>query len=137
MNKDFLNNYKQFVEAVTSDDSNDFDSFIKRLHTLREERDDINIPLLLTSGIGLSDEGGEFGGIVKKVLFHGKPLSDENLDHLRSELGDIIWYWINACRALNVDPYQVIEKNVDKLEARYPSGSFDIWHSENRKEGDI
>jgi hypothetical protein len=27
--------------------------------------------------------------------------------------------------------------NVEKLEARYPGGSFDVHKSENRKEGDL
>jgi hypothetical protein len=53
------------------------------------------------------------------------------------ELGDIAWYWINACRALGYDPNDVIAENVKKLEARYPGGTFDPYYSENRKAGDL
>ena len=134
MTEDTLNNYKNFVEAVTSDASNDIDVLIERLRVLKNS--DVNISLMLTAGIGMADEGGEFLGIVKKVLLHGKPLTDDVQDHLRSELGDVMWYWVNGCRALDIDPYEVMEKNVKKLEARYPGGSFDIYNSENRTKGD-
>ena len=75
--------------------------------------------------------------IVKKLLFQGKPLTEENLFHMKRELGDIMWYWVNACRALNLDPNDVIAENVRKLEARYPGGHFDAFHSENRLQGDL
>lgn len=130
-----LNLYKDFVQEVTSDESNNFDAFIARLHDLNKT--DVNIPLLLTAGIGLASEGGEFNEIVKKAIFQKKPLNPENIHHLQSELSDILWYWINGCRALNVDPNEVIAWNIKKLEARYPGGKFDAYYSENRKEGDI
>ena len=79
----------------------------------------------------------EFQEIVKKILFQGKKLSEENHFHMKRELGDIIWYWINACRALGYDPNEVIAENVTKLESRYPGGHFDAFYSENRKEGDL
>jgi len=97
----------------------------------------INVPLLLTSAIGLGSEGGEFQEIVKKVMFQGKPLTEENVFHMKRELGDIMWYWTNACNALGLDPNEVIAENVTKLEARYPGGKFDAHYSENRKEGDL
>ena len=137
MSENFLNNYKDFVEEVTSEASDDFQAFVERLYQLKKENEEINLPLLLTAGIGMADEGGEFLGIVKKVMFHGKPMSEDNKAHLKSELGDVAWYWINGCRALGVDPYEVMADNVKKLEARYPGGSFDVYHAENRKDGDI
>ena len=48
-----------------------------------------------------------------------------------------MWYWISACRALNLDPNEVINENVKKLKSRYPDGQFDLFFSENRKEGDL
>jgi len=140
-----LNKYSEFVEAVTSRDSNDLASFINRLDYLDGMWDDkleekgpmINVPLLLTSAIGLGSETGEFQEIVKKLFFQGKPLTEENKFHMKRELGDIMWYWTNACRALNLDPNDVISENVTKLKARYPSGDFDPFYSENRKEGDL
>ena len=97
----------------------------------------VNVPLLLCGAIGLGSETGEFQEIVKKCVFQGKPLSEETKFHMIRELGDIMWYWINACRALELDPNDVVAENVKKLEARYPGGQFDVFYSENRKEGDL
>jgi NTP pyrophosphatase (non-canonical NTP hydrolase) len=97
----------------------------------------VNISLLNTAAIGLGSETGEFQEIVKKILFQNKPLNEENIFHMKRELGDIMWYWVNACRSLNLDPNDVIAENVEKLKARYPGGEFDPWYSENRKEGDL
>lgn len=131
-----LKKYQNFVQAVTSRESNHTDSFIIHLENLAQNSK-INPALLLTSGIGLASEGGEFNEIIKKMMFQGKPITDENIFHMKRELGDIIWYWINACRALNFDPNEVIAENVKKLESRYPGGKFDSYYSENRKEGDL
>jgi NTP pyrophosphatase (non-canonical NTP hydrolase) len=136
-----LNKYKDFVAAVTSNTSNDLYTFSENAHALelRAAIDDIhlNFPLLLTAAIGLSSEGGEFSEIVKKMAFQGKPYNEDTRFHMKRELGDIIWYWINACRALGYDPNDIIAENVKKLEARYPGGAFDPFYSENRKEGDL
>tara|TARA_R110000822_G_scaffold292335_1_gene414323 strand:+ start:405 stop:803 length:399 start_codon:yes stop_codon:yes gene_type:complete len=129
-----LNKYKEFVQAVTSDESNDTEMMILRV---RELEKDVNVSLLLTGAVGLSAEGGEFMEIVKKAIFQGKPMNDENIFHMKRELGDIMWYWINSCRALGLDPNDVIAENVHKLESRYPGGSFDAHYSENRKDGDL
>ena len=93
--------------------------------------------LLLTGAIGIASEGGEFSEIVKKCIFQGKPLDDETKFHAKRELGDIAWYWINSCRALGLDPNEVIAENVNKLKKRYPGGEFDVYYSENRKQGDL
>jgi NTP pyrophosphatase (non-canonical NTP hydrolase) len=131
-----LNKYKDFVEEVTSNESNMIGMFTNRINELNDTTD-VNIPLLLTAAIGLAAEGGEFCEIPKKVLFQGKPLDNDTIFHMKRELGDVLWYWINACRALNLDPNEVVAENVRKLEARYPGGSFDVLFSENRKEGDL
>ena len=139
-----LNRYKDFVEAVTSKPSNDLTTFMDRCDELDGNYigdgvhgPDINVPLLLTACLGLAAESGEFIEVPKKMFFQGKPLNDENVFHMKRELGDIMWYWINACRALNLDPNDVIDENVRKLENRYPGGSFDAHYSENRKPGDL
>ena len=134
-----LNKYKDFVEAVTSRPSNDLTDFINRLDNLdgNDGGPDINVPLLITACMGLAAEAGEFIEVPKKIIFQGKPLDAENVFHMKRELGDVMWYWINACRALNLDPNDVIDENVRKLESRYPGGSFDAHYSENRKQGDI
>lgn len=140
-----LNRYSEFVGAVTSEPSKDLTTFINRLDQLDAnfnfETDthgpDVNIPLLITAALGLAAETGEFCEIPKKMLFQGKPLTEENVFHMKRELGDVMWYWINACRALNLDPDAVIEENVNKLMSRYPGGTFNVHSSENRQQGDI
>ena len=131
-----LNRYMEFVSAVTSRESNDFERFAARLIELQRESN-VNLSLLLTGVIGLGAESGELQEIVKKMVFQGKPLTEDNIFHMKRELGDIMWYWINTCRALGLDPNDVIAENVRKLEARYPGGSFDAYYSENRKTGDL
>ena len=135
-NKVNLKSYQDFVEAVTSNEANQLTSFIDRLDTLSETTD-VNIPLFLNSAIGMAAEGGEFEEKTKKVCFQGKPLDADTIFHAKRELGDIMWYWMNACRSLNLDPNDVIAENVHKLESRYPGGSFDVHYSENREEGDL
>ena len=131
-----LNKYAEFVEAITSPASNDLPSFINSVHRV-EVNSDVNLPLLLTGAMGMCGEAGEFSEIIKKVVFHGKELTQEVHDHLVKELGDVIWYWTNTCRALGVSQEEVIVRNMEKLMPRYPGGVFSIDASENRKEGDI
>ena len=135
MNQVDLNKYKEFVEGVTSQQSNETESLCNQLQSL--EQQGVNMALLLTGSIGIASEGGEFSEIVKKCIFQGKPLDADTQFHIKRELGDIMWYWINSCRALGLDPNDVIEENVNKLKSRYPGGEFDVHYSENRKEGDL
>lgn len=135
MTEQVLKNYQKFVDQVTSEPSKNNEAFIARIREL--DAQGVDVARLLTGGIGLGSETGETQEIVKKIMFHGKPYNEENVFHLKRELGDILWYWINTCTALNLDPYEIIEENVKKLEARYPGGKFSIWHSENRKAGDL
>ena len=127
--------YAQFVDGVTSEPSKDFDAFIYRLQELNGENSDIQ--RLLTAAVGLSAESGELTEIVKKIIFQGKPYNDDNIYHMKRELGDIMWYLAQACMALNTNFNEILEMNVDKLKARYPGGEFDVYKSENRKEGDL
>ena len=136
MSKIDLNKYQEFVEAVTSEQSNDTIQMHLAMTEL-EAVSGVNMSLLLTGAVGISAEGGEFMEIVKKCIFQGKPLDEDTQFHAKRELGDIMWYWINSCRALNLDPNEVIAENVRKLEKRYPGGSFDAYYSENRQDGDL
>ena len=126
--------YSVFVDAVKSDCSKDFVSLAERMGEL--DREGANIERLTTSGVGLAAESGEFLEIVKKMVFQGKPWNDDNREHLIIELGDAMWYVAQACMALDVSFDEVIERNVSKLEKRYPGGSFDVHYSENRQKGD-
>jgi NTP pyrophosphatase (non-canonical NTP hydrolase) len=127
--------YLQFVDAVTSEESKDYESFIARLEDL--DKEDFPTERLLTAAVGMSAEAGEFTEVIKKMIFQGKPVNEENLFHLKRELGDIMWYVAQACMGLNVSFNEIVEMNVEKLQARYPGGSFDVHYSENRKEGDL
>ena len=127
--------YLEFVKGVTSNESLDYASLLSRTNKLEIE-DDCNIPQLLTAALGLTAEAGEFTEIVKKMVFQGKPYSEDNREHLIIELGDILWYVAQATQALGVSFNDVIETNVKKLEKRYPSGEFDVFLSENRAADD-
>jgi len=127
--------YEKFVDAVTSDESTDFLALSDRLVEL--DRKGANIERLLTAGVGINAEGGEFLEIVKKMIFQGKPFDAHNKEHMIIELGDLMWYVAQACMALEIDFEDVIARNVQKLEKRYPGGKFDIYYSENRAEDDL
>lgn len=127
-----LTRYMEFVASITSNESNDFEFFVNRLHELQNSN--VNLPLLLTAGIGLSSESGEFLEYLKKIVFQKKPLTEENKEKMISELGDCFWYLVNGCRALGVDPNDVVKENINKLIQRYPAGQFDEYYSENRNQ---
>ena len=126
--------YTEFVNAVTSSESKDYAAFDKRVFELTES---VPVERLLTAALGICAEGGEFTEVVKKIVFQGKPVNEDNIFHMKRELGDIMWYVAQACMALDTTFDEVIEMNVEKLKARYPGGEFDVHFSENRKEGDL
>ena len=127
--------YTGFVDAVTSNESKGSDAFTVRLRELYSEG--LPVERLLTAAVGMSAESGEFTEIVKKMIFQGKPVNEENLFHLKRELGDVMWYVAQACMALDTSFDEIVEMNVEKLKKRYPGGEFDVHKSENRKEGDL
>ena len=129
-----LDKYALFVDGVTSGSSKDYQCFIESLSSL--DAKGTNIERLLTAAVGISAEGGEFMEIVKKMVFQGKPWNDDNREHLIIELGDVMWYVMQACMALDVSIEDVVAGNVDKLKKRYPGGEFDVYKSENRAAND-
>ena len=131
-----LNKYQEFVQAVTSEESNSTKAMTDRIEQLSNESD-VNLSLLMTAAVGLAAETGEFAELPKKIIFQGKDLSEDAIFHMKRELGDVMWYWVNACRALNINPNDVILENINKLKSRYPGGEFDAFYSENRKDGDL
>ena len=134
MSKVNFERYQEFVSAVTSDASTNFVDFADRIGDL--DRQGANIERLLTAGVGINAEGGEFLEIIKKMVFQGKPWNGDNREHLIIELGDILWYVAQATMALGISFDEVIATNVKKLEKRYPGGEFDVFKSENRAAGD-
>ena len=126
--------YALFVDGVTSHPSKDFECFIESVSSLNAKG--ANIERLTTAAVGISAEGGEFMEIVKKMVFQGKPWNDDNREHLIIELGDVMWYVMQACAALEVPIEEVVAGNVEKLKKRYPGGEFDVYKSENRAADD-
>ena len=133
--KKFFTTYTDFVTKVTSEPSIDLEALMRSFNEI-EESSDIKTPRLLTAALGLGSETGEFVEIVKKMFLQGKPPSEDNIFHMKRELGDIMWYWVTACAALELDPYEVISENQEKLAARYGE-KFEVQRSEVRKEGDL
>ena len=128
--------YLDFVHDVTSTESLDYAALLTRMNKLELE-DDCNLSQLLTAALGLTAESGEFSEVVKKIILQGKPYNEDNVFHMKRELGDICWYIAQACMALDTTFDEIIEMNVDKLKKRYPGGEFNVHQSENRKEGDL
>lgn len=129
------NKYIEFVKATTSAPSLDYPTLSARLSAL--EAEGANVTQLLTAALGLTAEAGEFTEVVKKIFLQGKPYTEENVFHMKRELGDICWYLAQACMALDVNFREIMEMNYEKLSARYPEGAFDVYRSENRAEGDL
>ena len=103
---------------------------------LGRQHPDIGWSRLMTSAIGMLAESGEFAEVMKKILFQGKEMNEENRFHMKRELGDVLWYWIQGCMALGYTPEEVMQENIKKLEKRYPNG-FEVARSEKREVGDI
>ena len=131
-----INDYGKFVDSTTSSESKYTGDLIMRLTTLQTQHKDIAWSRLMTSAIGMLAESGEFAEIMKKILFQGKVMNEDNRFHMKRELGDVLWYWIQGCIALGYEPEEVMQENIKKLESRYPNG-FEIARSEKREEGDI
>ncbi len=130
-----INDYAKFVDTTTSNESKDFLAFIGSTSKL-ESHDSINVARVMTSAIGMLAESGEFTEILKKMVFQGKEFNEANRFHMKRELGDILWYWIQGCIALGYTPDEVMDENIKKLEARYPNG-FEVSKSEVRADNDI
>jgi|TARA_A100001201_G_C3990781_1_gene171520 NTP pyrophosphatase (non-canonical NTP hydrolase) len=130
-----MDNYIDFVKQTTSAPSLDYAVMAARLAEL--EVNDVNTTQLLTAALGLTAEAGEFTEVVKKIVFQGKPYNEDNVFHMKRELGDICWYLAQAFMALDTNFDEILDMNIEKLSARYPEGTFDAYYSENRKEGDL
>ncbi len=130
-----INDYSKFVDSTTSRESANFLGFIGRASEI-EVMDNMNLPRLMTSAIGMMAESGEFAEVMKKIIFQGKEFNEDERFHMKRELGDVLWYWCQGCMALGYKPEEVIEENIRKLEKRYPNG-FEVARSEERDEGDI
>ena len=130
-----INDYANFVVSTTSQESLHTEVLVDRLTGLHTEHN-IEFSQLLTAAIGMQAESGEFSEVIKKIIFQGKEYNEDERFHLKRELGDVLWYWVQGCSALGYTPQEVMEENIKKLEARYPDG-FEAARSEVRADGDI
>jgi len=130
------NKYIEFVRQTTSPASSDFAQLLSRMTEL-EAANDADVPRLLTAALGISAECGELVEIIKKILLQGKSYNEDNVVHMKKEAGDVLWYMSQLCIALNTSFEELMEINYQKLSARYPEGTFSVYKSENRAEGDI
>ena len=129
------NKYIEFVRQTTSPASSEYPKLVDRLNELKAQGADVS--RLMTAAFGMSAEAGEFTEVVKKIILQGKPYTEENIFHMKRELGDLCWYLAQACMALDITFEEVLEMNYEKLSARYPEGTFNVYRSENRIEGDL
>ena len=130
-----FNDYAKFVVSTTSDESLSTLKLAERLLKLQTHTE-TEWSQLLTASIGMQAESGGLSEIIKKIIFQGKEFNEAERFHLKRELGDVLWYWVQGCTALGYTPQEVMEENINKLESRYPNG-FEAIRSEVRKEGDI
>jgi NTP pyrophosphatase (non-canonical NTP hydrolase) len=130
------NEYADFVKSTTSRESLRTEVMMDRMLGLQRSNEETQFSQLLTASIGMQAESGEFSEVIKKVIFQGKDWNEENRFHLKRELGDVLWYWVQGCMALGYTPEEVLEENIRKLSNRYPHG-FEVLRSEEREEGDI
>jgi len=131
-----FNDYAKFVVSTTSEESLDTVKLCEKLVNLSLDHPLTEFSQLLTASIGMQAESGEFSEVIKKIIFQGKPFNGDERYHLKRELGDVLWYWVQGCTALGYTPQEVMEENISKLESRYPNG-FEAVRSEVRKDGDI
>jgi NTP pyrophosphatase (non-canonical NTP hydrolase) len=129
------NKYIEFVRQTTSPASSDFNKLIERMQELDAEG--VKLTHLLTFALGASAEMGEAVEIIKKCLLQGKPFTDDAKVHLTKELGDVLYYIGQFCIAMNISFEEIMQINYEKLSARYPEGTFSVYRSENRVDGDI
>ena len=141
-----INDYARFVDSCTSETSKDTSKMCDRLDYLRGNysmkggeiiEQEVDMARLMTALIGMMAESGEFAEVVKKKVFQAdSKFSDDEIFHMKRELGDVLWYWVQGCIALGFTPEEVMQENINKLEKRYPNG-FEVIRSEVREQGDI
>ncbi len=84
---------------------------------------------IATWGLGITGEAGDVASCIKKTLEH----DNNQIEGIKENLGDALWYAAMICNFFNWDMEEVLEKNVEKLKKRYPDG-FAI--KDARREGE-
>ncbi len=105
----------EYISNALRTESNDFEA-------IRGRFSEENIRLLHAT-MGLATEAGEALDAIKKHLFYGKPLDKVNL---KEEMGDLFWYLAIMADALEIDFEPIMERNIEKLKARYGEKFSDL-----------
>lgn len=66
--------------------------------------------------LGLGGETGEVLEIIKKAR---RDIMVVDKQHLKEELGDVLWYVANLCNVYGLSMQEVLDSNIAKLEVRY------------------
>lgn len=107
--------------------------YLTRQNLIAEDENHIDFGGVFNACLELSGEVGEFNDMIKKWIFHEKPL---DIDHAKKEAGDICWYLAMLCESFGWSLDEIMQMNVDKLKSRYPEG-FDVERANHREEGDV
>jgi NTP pyrophosphatase (non-canonical NTP hydrolase) len=91
--------------------------------------------MIVWNAIGLAGETGELVDLIKKGIFHQHGL---DLEKVKKELGDVLWYVAALCTKLDIDLGEVMTANIEKLRQRYPTGynsedSLKDWRARNEQ----
>lgn len=121
------NEYQKLAMRTNDGDSN------FRLRQAQVDNIEYDVGGIFNACLGLSGEVGEFNDMIKKWVFHEKEL---DIEHLKKECGDILWYIAMMCHSFNWNLEEIMEMNIDKLKARYPQG-FDIFLANHRSKKDV
>ncbi len=124
-----MNGIEYQKAAMRTNDGRNRDRLLNAVSTTNG----IDVAELLNGVIGLTGESGEVADLVKKGIFHEKGI---DIDYLKKECGDVMWYVAMICDASGFTLDDVMQTNKEKLESRYPDG-FDTWRANHKQEGDI
>ena len=73
--------------------------------------------------LGLAGEAGEVSEKIKKIVRNDKGvLSDEKVQEIKKELGDVLWYIQQLAKELGLELDDVAQGNLDKLFDRKDRG---------------
>lgn len=120
------------IKAMRTNDGNCMRRLVDMVYDF-DTHGSVNLGELFDACFGLSGEVGEVQDIIKKWIFHEKPL---DIIHLKKELGDVMWYIAMFCHSMGWELDEILQMNIEKLQNRYPEG-FDVNRANHRKEGDI
>src|SRR4051812_1784113 len=101
---------------------------------INEERYDGQMDYLNNTSLGLCGEAGEFADLFKKIKFHGHAFSEAETLKFKKELGDVLWYVAQGCKALDTTLEDIATMNIVKLADRHGGSKFSEQASMNKDE---